>query len=229
MSIDFSNSTISIRPQIQDALRREWSFLAAPGTWWSGAERVAIAAEARQAMLESRSEQSLGDQAVGGERAASRPTSILDEHVTDVVRAVAADSPLITAEWVAGLESKGVAMPAYAEIIGIVARLSAVDLFHRALGLPLEPLPQPEPGEPSRTPPPAGLVVGKSFVPMVRGVSIPQTVSLVPQETVAWQELSDALYMTFNEMDDPDLTRALHRSQIELVAARTSQVNECFY
>jgi hypothetical protein len=215
MSFDFRDAPIAIRAEIQEAFRKEWSFLAAPGTWWSGTERVAIAAEARRAMA--------------SERTASRPTSILGEHVTVVVRAVAADSPLITAEWVAGLESKGVAMPAYAEIIGIVARLSAVDLFHRALGMPLEPLPQPEPGEPSRTPPPAGLVVGKSFVPMVRGVSIPQTVSLVPKETVAWQELSDAFYMKFDEMDDPDFTRALHRSQIELVAARTSQVNECFY
>ncbi len=228
MSFDFSNSAIAIRAQIQDAFRGEWSFLAFPGTWWSGAERVAIASEARQAMVESLSEPSLRHHAVGGERT-TRPTGILGEHVTEVVRAVAADSPLITGEWVAGLESKGVAMPAYAEIIGIVARLSAVDLFHRALGLPLEPLPQPEPGEPSRTPPPNGLVVGKSFVPMARGVSIPQTVSLVPPETVAWQDLSDAMYLTFNEMDDPDFRRALHRTQIELVAARTSQINECFY
>ena len=228
MSFDFSNSAIAIRAQIQDAFRGEWSFLAFPGTWWSGAERVAIASEARQAMVESLSEPSLRHHAVDGERA-TRPTGTLGEHVTEVVRAVAADSPLITGEWVAGLESKGVAMPAYAEIIGIVARLSAVDLFHRALGLPLEPLPQPEPGEPSRTPPPNGLVVGKSFVPMARGVSIPQTVSLVPPETVAWQDLSDAMYLTFNEMDDPDFRRALHRTQIELVAARTPQINECFY
>lgn len=229
MSFEFADAPIQIRAEIQEALRKEWSFLAAPGTWWSGAERVAIAAEARQAMLESLSEQRLRDQAVAGERTASRPKSILGEHVTDVVRAVAADSPLITAEWVASLADDGASLPAYAEIIGIVARLSAVDLFHRALGMPLEPLPEPQPGDPSRTPPPTDLVVGKSFVPMSRMVSIPQTVSLVPPETVAWQALSDALYMTFDEMADPDFRRALHRAQIELVAGRTSQVNECFY
>ena len=166
MSFEFNDAPISIRAEIQEALRKEWAFLAAPGTWWSGAERVAIAAEARRAMLESLSEQRLRDQAVAGERTASRPTSILGEHVTAVVRAVAADSPLITAEWVAGLADDGVSLPAYAEIIGIVARLSAVDLFHRALGMPLEPLPEPRPGDPSRTPPPTDLVVGKSFVPM---------------------------------------------------------------
>jgi hypothetical protein len=227
MPFDFSDTPISIRAEIQEALRKEWVFLAAPGTWWSGAERVAIAAEARRAMLEALSEQRLRDQA--GERTASRPTSILGEHVTAVVRTVASDSPLITAEWVAGLEDEGVSLPAYAEIIGIVARLSAVDLFHRALGISLEVLPEPQPGDPSRTPPPADLVIGKTFVPMSRMVSIPQTVSLVPPETIAWQELSDALYMTFDEMADPDFRRALHRTQIELVAGRTSQVNECFY
>lgn len=211
MTFELDNTAFPIRPQIQDALRREWAFLAAPGTWWSGAERVAIAAEARRAI----SREPQGDE--------------LPDPVADVVRAVAADSPLITPEWVAGLEANGVSLPAYTEIIGIVARLSAVDFFHRAMGLPLEPLPAPQSGEPSQTPPPSDLVVGKSFVPMVRGVSIPQTVSLVPPETVAWQELSDAMYMTFMQMDDADFRRSLHRTQIELVAARTSQVNECFY
>jgi len=211
VSFEIDNTAIPIRPEIQSALRKEWAFLAAPGTWWSGAERVAIAAEARRAI----SREPQGDQ--------------LPDAVAEVVRAVAAESPLITREWVAGLEANGVSLPAYAEIIGIVARLSAVDFFHKALGMPLEPLPSPHPGEPSQTPPPTDLVVGKSFVPMVRGVSIPQTVSLVPPETVAWQELSDAMYMTFMQMDNADFRRSLHRTQIELVAARTSEVNECFY
>jgi AhpD family alkylhydroperoxidase len=30
-------------------------------------------------------------------------------------------------------------------------------------------------------------------------------------------------------MEEPDFQRAMHRTQMELVAARTSQVNECFY
>ncbi len=211
MSFNFADAPIPIRTEISEAFRREWSFLAAPGTWWSGEERVQIAAEARRAMARERS----GDE--------------LPAAVAGVVRTVAAESPLISAEWVEGLAAKGVDMPAYAEIIGVLARLSAVDMFHRALGLPLEPLPDPEPGEPSRTPPPTNLVLGKSFVPMALMVSIPQTVSLVPPETVAWQELSDAMYMTLGEMGDPDFRQGLHRTQMELVAARTSQINECFY
>jgi hypothetical protein len=216
VAFDFSNAEFSVRSDLQEALRREWEFLAAPGTWWSASERVAIAAETRAAML--------------GERAASGPTSILSAGVLDVVWKVAADSPLITAEWVAALPGRGVDLPAYAEIVGVVARLSSVDRFHRALGLALEPLPEPQAGEPSRTPAAAeGLVEGESYIPMVGRVAIPQTISLVPAETAAWYALSDAMYMTFKEMDDPDFRRAMHRTQIELVAARTSQINECFY
>ncbi len=211
MSFNFADAPIPIRTEIQEAMRKEWAFLAAPGTWWSGEERVQIAAEARRAMAGERS----GDE--------------LPAAVAEVVRTVAAESPLISAEWVEGLAAKGVDMPAYAEIIGVVARLSAVDMFHRALGLPLEPLPDPEPGEPLRTHSPTDLVFGKSFVPMALMVSIPQTVSLVPPETVAWQELSNAMYMTLGEMGDPDFRQGLHRTQMELVAARTSQINECFY
>lgn len=207
-----------IRSDLQEAFRREWAFLAAPGTWWSGPERVAIAEEARGAM--------------SGERSASPPQGAaeLSEAVADVVRRVAVESPLITAEWVTALPGRGIGLPAYAEIVGVVSRLSSVDQFHRALGLPLEALPEPLPGEPSRTQAPTeDLVEGKSYLPMVGRISIPQTISIVPEESTAWYELSDVMYMTFEEMDDPDFRRALHRTQMELVAARTSQLNECFY
>ena len=64
---------------------------------------------------------------------------------------------------------------------------------------------------------------------MVAQVSIPQTLSLVRAESQAWQQLADALYMSFLEMEYLDFRRHLHRSQMELVAARTSLRNDCFY
>lgn len=210
MVFDFAASEYPVRPAIGAAMVRDWARLASPGTWWRGDERVAIAAEARAVLFD--------------DPAADH----LDEPVRRVVRKVAADSPRIDEHWVAALPVD-VDVPAYTEIIGIVARLSSVDFFHLALGLDRPDLPEPRPGDPTRVPSPRDVVVGKSFVPMVAPVSIPQTVSIVPPETVAWQELSDATYMTFREMDRPDFERVLHRTQIELVAARTSHVNECFY
>ena len=156
------DTDIASRPGLDQAFSKEWAFLAAPGTWFSGHDRVEIAAEARRAM------------------AGEPPGSALPTEESEVVRMVAASSPLISAEWVAGLEDRGVTLPAYVEIIGIVSRLSAVDHFHRALGHPFAPLPEPQAGEPTRLAPPMDLIVGKSFVPMVPPVSIPQTISLVP-------------------------------------------------
>ncbi len=206
-----TDTDLRIPPRVERAILAEWAYLAAPGTWFTGEERVAVAAEARRAW--------------SGES----PGSVLPGELIDVVRTIAIDSPLITADWVAALAEKGLDLPAYAELIGIVARLSSIDFFHRSLGLVPPALPEPQPGEPSRTPPPDSLVAGKSYVPMVERISIPQTISIVPAESAAWQALSDAMYMTFAEMDDPDFSRSLHRTQIELVAARTSQLNECFY
>ena len=47
--ISYEASPLVVRDEIVAAHERAWARLAAPGTWWDGAARVAIAAEARQA------------------------------------------------------------------------------------------------------------------------------------------------------------------------------------
>jgi hypothetical protein len=61
--------------------------------------------------------------------------------------------------------------------------------------------------------------------------SIPFSLDLVPAEGWALMEIHGPLYMTPDEMGDPQFNRSpgLHRPQMELVAARTSLINECFY
>jgi len=61
------------------------------------------------------------------------------------------------------------------------------------------------------------------------GASITQALSLVPAENAALEQLHGHLYLTFGEMSDPAVSKGLSRSQMELVAARTSAHNECFY
>ena len=91
-----------------------------------------------------------------------------------------------------------------------------------------EALPEPAPGEPtgdtdSRASP------GPAWVPMVGGASIVGALSLVPREMAAQEELHGPLYLTYEEMADMGFRRGLDRRQLELVAGRTSAVNECFY
>ena len=228
MPFDFTESNVEIRTDLTQAFRRAWEVLAAPGTWFSGSERVEIAAEARAAM-ELMPDDGSRDQAVAGERAASRPEGTLSTAVATAVRRIAAESPSISAAWVAELPTNGVALTEYVEVVGIVSRLSSVDFFHRALGVALEPLPNRRVGAASRHPPPTAAMDGPGFVPMVPPIDVTKSTSLVPPETDDWQRLSDATYMTLAEMGDPDFRRAMHRTQMELVAARTSQINECFY
>ena len=58
----------------------------------------------------------------------------------------------------------------------------------------------------------------------------PFTQALVPGENAITYPLIEALYMTGEDMADPDFSRgSLHRTQIELVASVLSHGNECFY
>ena len=48
---DYSSSPYPVRGDIAAAHRAYWRTLARPGSWWTGVERVAIAAESRNAPL----------------------------------------------------------------------------------------------------------------------------------------------------------------------------------
>ena len=43
--VDYTDSVIPIRGDFAEAHTRFWARLSRPGTWWTSAERVAIAAE----------------------------------------------------------------------------------------------------------------------------------------------------------------------------------------
>jgi hypothetical protein len=64
---------------------------------------------------------------------------------------------------------------------------------------------------------------------MVGGASITQALSLVDAESVAQEDMHGPLYLTYEGMAEFDYVAGLSRAQMELVAARTSAINECFY
>ncbi len=67
-----------------------------------------------------------------------------------------------------------------------------------------------------------------AWVPMAPG-SIAYALSLVPHEMAAQEELHGPLYLTYEGMADLEYVNGLTRAQMELVAARVSVINECFY
>lgn len=193
-----------------DIFERTWANLAGPGAVWTGAERLQIAAEARRA------------------RAGQTSESVLPGGAVEATRLLAAHPAEARRGWVEGLVTGDMDQPHYVELLGVVGRLVAVDTFHEALGLPLEPLPDALPGEPTGEISGAARA-GKGWVPMVGGASITQALSLVPSENEELERFHGPMYLRFDEMSDPQVVRDLTRPQMELVAARTSAVNECFY
>ncbi|MGI9610986.1 MAG: hypothetical protein ACR2NL_11905 [Acidimicrobiia bacterium] len=200
------------RSNLAEGMRRAWRRMGAAGTWWSGRERVAIAEVFRAAQA--------------GETAVS---AVLSDVAVEAARRLAVEPAATTAAIVAGQPAAGMEHAAYVELTGVVSRLAAIDAVHRALGADLEPLPTPEAGEPTRTPQPAQARQGKAFVPMVGGASIVGALSLVPDEMEAQRDIHGPLYMSYEDMAEYDYQGGLHRTQLELVAGRTSAINDCFY
>jgi hypothetical protein len=205
-----SDRAFSIRPDLVENLERTWVNLAGPGAVWTGAERLAIAAEARRA------------------RNQEPPGDVLPPPAIEAARLLAADPAAARRSWVESLVADGLDYERYVELLGVVARLVAVDTFSEALGMPLTPLLEPTAGDPTgETDTAAGRA--KGWVPVVGGTSITQALSLIPSENAELERFHGPMYLTFKEMSDPVIARGLTRPQMELVASRTSAFNECFY
>lgn len=197
--------------EYEQALRFEWTHLAAPGAWWTGPERVAIAAEARLTTM------------------GLPPTGALPVAATDAARTVATEASTIRADTIALWEYDGLDVFAYVEIVGIVAIVIALDVAAFGLGRTLEPLPIGLPGQPSRIRP-DGAVTTNGWVPTVGPAWAPEALSAVTAERDAMVAVHGPLYMTMHEMGDLQIVKnGMTRDQIELVAARTSMLNDCFY
>jgi hypothetical protein len=59
--------------------------------------------------------------------------------------------------------------------------------------------------------------------------NIVRALSVVPAEARALQMLSASHYLPVEQIVDPTIRRSLDRTQMELIAARVSALNQCFY
>ena len=244
---DYSNSGYEIRPDIALAHRRVWEQFADAGSWWRGADRVAIAQEVRNARF---------CQLCVERKAALSPFSIEGKHNTttnlpqiavDAVHRLCTDPSRLTRNWLETCEQKGLSKGQYVELLGIVVGMVSIDAFHRALGIDLEPLPHPQPGEPSKYLP-AGIEEGSAWVPVIPAANakgneadlyggskqagnVITAMSLVPDSVRILKTLGSAHYIDMKDVPNPYANggRSLSRPQIELVAGRVSALSDCFY
>ena len=241
-----------VRADLRAAQNRYWRRLARPGANWSGAERVAIAREARYApgcAYCRRLRAAVSPYALAGEHDVDPENrGLLSAPVVDAVHRIVNDASRLTRAWYERTLAAGLTDGQYVELVGTVVSVLSIDAFCRAIGAPLHPLPEPEPGAASGYRPATAAQDGESWVPMVpfdnsgtqeadlwpakRTGNVIRALSLAPDEVRTLNDLGGAHYIDHGLVRDPSATRAdgaLTRAQIELVAGRVSLLNDCFY
>ena len=242
----YSDSPYPIRAGLADAYRTYWQSLAEPGNWFSGAQRVAIAAEVRNAVqcpFCATRKAALSPYAVQGDHLKGND---LKDEVVDAVHRIVTDQSRITQRYVDDNAAQGLREEQYVELVSIVVNVFSIDEFNRALGLPPEPLPEPVAGKPDHYRPQL-TDRATGFVSMItpegaqgneadlwqagRTANVLRALSLVPDGVRSWMKIADQQYLSMEGMmnfSGPN-GRSINRMQIELVAGRVSSINECFY
>ena len=237
----YQDSRYPVQANTQDLHARELRAFAASGTWWSAAQRAAIVAEARKARTEA-----------GVQETIAGNDTALDTDLPPAARAVAREvaagclscSPASFARAVAD----GLRAEEYVETVGIVSRLSNLDVFARGIDVPSRLLPPLDDSSPPTRARPETAADEGAFAPTVpagqRGgdigralyggdtaPNIMRSLSLVPAEAGALIEVVNAQYLGPDVIMDYTHSpfTALSRPQVELVAAKISALNECFY
>ncbi len=201
-----------------------------PGDWLTGEQRIAVWREVRDSNtneLDRARRAAVSPTAVDGTHPAS---AALEAAAVEVVQRVASDSGRLTRRW-ADQHIAELGEETYTELVGVTAIVTVIDRFHRAMGRPEVPLPSPVDGPPQRVRPSGVGDVG-AWVSQTTGetrANVTRSLSLVPQTNQLWRTLVDSHYSRGPEFMDLSWDRPLSRPQAELVAARTTTLNECFY
>ena len=195
-----------------DALAaRQFEELGRPGVWWTGSQKTSIAATARAAVA--------GTPGPGG------LTPVSEE----ATRRVATEAISIRRDDIERWIAAGMRVEAYVELVGITCRVTALDTAAFGLGLDAPNLPIPSTGDPS-----CALADDVAYVdgwvPTTGPAFPPTALTSVPGATELLFDVHGVLYLTIEQMGNHSTVRdGLTRAQMELAAARTSYLNDCFY
>ena len=247
MNFNYSEAPYRIRDDIPEAHRLIWKMIAKPGNWWKGADRVAILSETRHAVhceLCKERQAALSPNSIKGEHAL---VTNLPAPAVDAIHRIVTDASRLTEAWLNDLYTKGMTDGEYIELLGVVVAVISIDGFHRAMGMPPEPLPEPEAGETSGLRP-EGLADLGAWIEMISPLKVAEresdlygrnkqagnviaAMSLVPDSVRMLKILSGVHYLDIQDVANPGANggRSITRPQIELIAGRVSSLSDCFY
>jgi alkylhydroperoxidase family enzyme len=242
MSLIFGETPYPIRSDLDQATDKAWNSLGKPGNWWTGAERAAFVAEVRSARgcrLCADRVDALSPYSVQGEHEAA---SALPAVAIEAAHRLTTDAARLSEKAIRELNAAGLTDEAYVEIVSIVSTVMGIDSFCDALEIPLLPLPEVQAGEPSRYRPEEAVDegawvamiptqgAGENEADLYAGRFVPnvlRAMSLVPDAVRNLLDLLGTFYLL--DIGNLKARNSLDRRQIELVAARVSALNECFY
>ena len=235
---------MDIRSDLAGAQADAWAATGAPGTWWSGAERVAIAAETRHAAgcrLCAARKDALSPSMVAGDHDSLEP---LPAPAIEAIHRIRTDPGRLGHGWYRGVIDAGLDEERYVELVSVIAVTVAVDTFRRAAGFEPWPLPAAQPGAPSRRRP-AHARMSVAWMPTLSpddctaddpdlyqaipgprrrgGGYVHHALSLVPRSMMHWWDMFEVMYLPSAAMRDFTREyRAVSHAQIELLASRVA-------
>jgi hypothetical protein len=224
--------TVEVRDDLVEAHRLAWEHVAAPGSWFTGAQRIELAGTVLVAIANP-------DPVPPwiGVTTTDRlpPGRIAPDAAHDVAYRLARHAGTMTEDVYRRAASVLGELP-YVELCAVVSTVAAVAHFHRDVGRTVPPLPAAVAGDPTGERPEELVVARLNWVPVAAPAdevaAVVQAYSAVPAEWVNTWRMADAQYMPEPEMVHPDWSRrpgGMTRAQMELVAATISRARECFY
>ncbi len=236
----YKDSRYLVRSDLEAVHSKQLNQLGDPGTWGTGEQRLAVAGEIRRACVDAGVQE-------GPEEPDPKSEVDLPQAARELIRELTVEPQGFDEASYKAARSGGLSDEEYVETVGIVARLTAMDIFARGIGVPLRPLPAPRNGAPSRVRPAAAKkemawvptvpnlpeggedaekIYGKNYHPYIF-----RSLSLVPDEMHRHIELENIQYLPMDSIliKDYQHHEDFSRAQTETVAGRVSAINECFY
>ncbi len=229
----YETTQYPIRPALKYAHESVWKRIAETGSYWSGADRVAMVYEGRASLscglCQDRAD-ALSPNAVSGDHDS---VSQLPRVVVDLIHRLRTDPGRFTKK-VFDQFCEGYSTQQYVEIVSVVASSVIIDTMHSCLGLELPDVEQPD----LRTPPgcePALVEDGGAWLPLGQRDQSRSDLGFrrVPNILRAMGSVPSAVSLFFtcfrNHYSMMGVPLDLQASQCEFIAARVSALNECFY
>ena len=230
----YATSRYPVRADLARAHSAWLDHVAGPGTWWTGAQRVAFVAALWHALDDAEPLLAwVPPSTVAGRVPTDWPLPVA---AFDLAYRLARHAATTTEVWHRRMvDDLGGEPAAYVELAALAATGAAVGTFGPALGLPRPTLSAARPGLPDGPKPPLS-PAELNWVPVAgepdATAAVVQAFSAVPDEFDALWRLAEVQYMSDVEMAHLDWQRVgspLHRRQLELVAARLSLHRQCFF